>query len=1035
MDSSSMPNEQPEQLEPNPEEPSPYSEPQQPAPEAERPQPEPQPETPPAPPPETPPAPQPETTPEPQPETPPAPGGAYKKPGLGSKLPQISDIPRSRLIAAGAIAIILIVLAIVFSRAPAPPTTTITTTVQQVNLSQISSCRTLNSSGTYYLSSNINYSSAGGACIKIAASNVRLYGNGHSITGSGPYTGLPPYSYGVDVLAVSNVTVSNIRLSRFSYDIALNGTSFSTISDNNLTMSTLSDIYLSNAHNNTIQRNTVSHSQSSQGGIYMKSGSGNMFYNNTISNNAYYGLVVNSTLNKFSHNNFASNPADLVCNQSSASRYSNSFSSSKCTVNDYCGFASCSTNVPFNVSSIRLSPGAISTCGSIVSPGNYTLAKSISAATYLNTSNPLARGVSCIQILAPNVNFNCAGKQINNSGYGIYIGASSNVNVSNCVLYNNNYGIASSSAFSPRISNTTAINNTYGLFIGNTTGGKISNVRVIGNNTYGLYLNSSSGVLTDNIKAQNNTYGVFVNGGGSDVFSGGVADSNKKIDVYCTPSVYNSTTNLAQSLSCGLTDCSWASASCKQYVQPTLSLYPISSCGTILRPGNYSLAHNLLASGSCFNIAANNINFNCNSHVLTGQSPAVGSAFSLANRKNVTLTNCAVTNFAKGINVTNSSLISISNFNINNTGAPVAFSHVWASSLSNVNSYNYRSVAFSFSYVNTTTVSHDNALIGVLNGSGFSFYNSDRNNVYFNNATNNPKFGFNFSNSENDTVYNNSAFNNGGSDYVCSGASTGLYSNPISVDFGLSKSQCRWIVAVSPLITGPTCQAIFAPTLITFTRDLLYTSAATCFSIYTTKGANATSANNTVINCNGHTAYAPKGGIFAAIAGAANVKIDNCLLWNFTTGVQSNGLGTIVYNNTFAAGGNAVVLNGGRFTSIYHNTVDNNTNGIIISNVSQVSVYNNKFFNNTLSIALFNSTFSTITNNTAINSGIGLYFGNTTQITIQNNYLWNSSVSAIKCVGTSVNSTSKNLDYGGNVCLKGNTTTDCAWIKSSTSCV
>ncbi|MDE1855442.1 MAG: right-handed parallel beta-helix repeat-containing protein [Candidatus Micrarchaeota archaeon] len=1030
MDVSSMPNEQPES---NPEGPPSPSENPQPSPETT---PEPSPESSPEPSPEpSQPSPEPQAQPEPQSTY----GETATRPRFGGKLPglpNLSEIPRSRLIAAGALVIVLIALALVISNAlkSSSTTTTVTTTVQQSNLSQIAACTTISKSGTYYLASDINDSSAGGPCITITASNVRLDGNGHSVTGNGPYTDVPPFSYGIQLSGVSNVTISDLLISRFSYDVYLNGTTASTVTGSNLTSATLAGVYLFNSFNNTIELSTISRSQSVQGGIYMRSGTGNRFINNTVSNNAYYGLVVNSTQNTFSQIKFGGNSADIVCNKTSAPRYSNSFSASQCTVNDYCGFASCKTNVPFNVSSIRLAPGPVSTCGSIYSPGNYTLSRSVSTATYLNTSNPLAKGVSCIQIFAPHVNFDCANRQINNSGYGIYIGPSTNVSISNCVLYNNNYGLLSGSAFNPRISNTIAINNTYGIFLSNTTGGKVSNARLIGNNTFGLFINSSSGLLLNNIRAQNNSYGVYVSSGESDVFSGGVANNNTKADVYCTPATYNSTTNLAQSFSCGLTDCTWASSSCKQTVPPTLSVYPLSGCKTITAPGNYTLNQNIITSSStCFNIQSNNVALNCKSHSITGGF--FGSAFILANRRNVSISNCGVSKFNTAVNVTNTTLLSISRFTINNTNLGVKLSHASASTISSTRVRGQSLQAFNFSYVNTSIISYNLAMNGNTTGSGYSFANSDRNNIFFNNATSNPSYGFSFYNSENNTVYNNSAFSNVGKDYVCSGTSAGLYSNPISVDDGLSKSQCRWIVALSPLLTGPSCQAIFAPSIVSFTRDLLYTSASTCFSIYTTTGANATSANNTEINCNGHTAYAPNGGTFASIFRSANVKVDNCLLWNFSTGVQSNGLSTVVYNNTFAAGGNAVVLNGGRFSSIYRNTVDNNTNGMIIGNVSQTNVYNNNFFNNTLSIAFYNSTFSSITNNTALNSGIGIFLSGTDSTTLHSNLLVNSSISAIKCAGSSINASSKNADYGGNVCQKGNTTTNCQWIKSSTSCV
>ena len=60
-------------------------------------------------------------------------------------------------------------------------------------------------------------------------------------------------------------------------------------------------MYLADSVNNTVMSNYVSQSDSVQGGIYPAAGSnGNRVVNNTVSDNAYAGLVINSTGNQFS---------------------------------------------------------------------------------------------------------------------------------------------------------------------------------------------------------------------------------------------------------------------------------------------------------------------------------------------------------------------------------------------------------------------------------------------------------------------------------------------------------------------------------------------------------------------------------------------------------------------------------------------------------------------------------------------------------------------------------------------------------------
>jgi parallel beta-helix repeat protein len=391
------------------------------------------------------------------------------KPRLNLSLPRVNP----RII--GAVIAVLVIGILIFKFAPAiiTPTTTTTTTVKPIGLNKINSCVTISQPGTYYIISDINTSLLKGPCIKINASSVWLVGNQHTITGNGPYTGVPPFSYGIEIQGGKNDTITNVKVLRFSYDLFLNGSSSSVIGLNNFTQATLSGIYFLNSYNNTIEQNYIAGSVSRQGGIYLSSGGKNRFLNNSVVNNYYYGIVINSSNNNFTHNNFGSNGADLVCNQNTAPKNTNIFAGSTCRVNDYCAFASCSTNIPLNLSLVRLSEGSVNNCGTIYSPGNYTLAKSLSTSAYVSSSNPLANKMPCIQILAPNVNFNCKNKQISNSGYAIYMRGTANANVTDCVFYNDTYGIDAVTSYNPLITNALAINDTYGIYLNNATSGKV----------------------------------------------------------------------------------------------------------------------------------------------------------------------------------------------------------------------------------------------------------------------------------------------------------------------------------------------------------------------------------------------------------------------------------------------------------------------------------------------------------------------------------------------------------------------------------
>ncbi len=920
--------------------------------------------------------------------------------------------------------IVIVAIALAVTSHPSQPTTVSATTVQQASAAAISACTTINKPGAYYLSGNLNYTKASGACLVIAANGVSLNGRGYRITGSGPFSDTQPYSYGVLLQGVSNVSVANLTVERFSYDVFLNATSSSAIADSHLTNATLSGIYLLEAYNNSISNDSVSVSQSKQGGIHVASGSGNSFSHDVSSGNAYYGLVLDAAGNSFSHDAFASNPTDLICNASAATQDAGTFTNSTCSVNNFCGFATCATNVPFNFSSVSLAPGPVHTCGTIYISGNYALESDISTAAYAGKQGALSNGVSCIRVLAPDVSLTCSGRQIHDSSYGIYVGQVPNVSISGCVLNNDTYGVYMSQSFKPDISNSTFSNDTYGLSMNGTAAGTVSNSKAL-HDTYGLFVNSSPGTLFYNTNARNNTYGIYMNSGYGSVFNGGSSSNNTDSDLYCTPYTYNSTTDLAQGFSCGLTSCKWASASCKQTVLPSLSLYPVSSCKTITRPGAYQLSQDIIAQSTCLSVAASNVSLSCNGHSIRGSG--LGSAFLVANESNVSISNCTASNFAFGVNASGSTRLKLQSDSFSGVSAGLRLYNVTYSTLASLHVSGATGYGFNLTRLAESSVVNSTAGAGAGSAYGFAFINATRNNIGFDSATSNPGYGFYFGNSRNNTVYNDSASSNKAGDYVCSGTSTGVYSNPISVDSGITKAGCDWLVETSGVVQGPSCTSFFSPSSVVFNRDLLFTSGSTCFGIYVNK---AGSANTTSIDCEGHTVYAEHGGTFADISNASGVSISDCLLVNFTTGIEGNGQGSSIHNNTIVRAGNAIVLSG-RFSSVYDNVIQNGTSGITVANATETNVYNNRLYGNSYGLTFTNSTALTVTNNTVQDSAYGAYLDNTTRSSMQSNMFSDSSKASVYCAGSSIGNSSSNIDSGGNSCQ---TASNCGWFSASATC-
>jgi parallel beta-helix repeat protein len=986
------------------------------------------------------------------PEVPPAPapepqGGPAPQAQPEPALPpgKLFQNPRTLLLLAVAVIVVLAVgfAALQLMRSPAPSTTiatvsttsSVTTTVAQSSVSNINNCTRITKGGTYFLTRNINTSNTAGACITVSASNVKLVGNGNSVTGSGPYSGVAPYSYGIALNGVSNVTITGFRVLKFSYDIYLNRSANSVIIGNNATKSSISGIYLLGSVNNTVQSDYVSASDSAQGGVYLAAGSnGNRVLNNTVQNNVYAGIVVNSTGNSFSKNRLLQNPQDIKCNATSAPRHANNFSSSSCSTNYRCEFAQCTTNVPYNLSAISIGPGgSVSTCGQISYPGRYVLASNLSTSAYLNNSRPADLAQPCLRVAVSNVKLSCGGNSISNSGYGVYLASTVNTSVSNCVMKNDTYGVYFKNQLGPLfISNLSAVGSTYGIYIQNATGGKVSNV-ILTNNTYGIYLNLTNGVSFSSINAKGNRYGAYAASGGSDVFSSGIMMNNSKADIYCTAATYSAnSSDIMQNIACGVTDCSWAAA-CKTHVLPSLTSYPISACQPITVPGNYSLTQTIIARGTCFNISSSNVAFNCKGHSITGT--ASGGAFMMNNRSNVTISNCRINQFKFGVNATSSNTIGLTSISMANVTQGVYFGRVSRSNVVNVSMQEYSVSGFNFSRTSGTTVTQDSATSGVGGASGFVFSNDTGDQVSFNNAGPNGGYGFALLNSVRNTFFNNSAFGNSPFDYFCyPSSSAGLYANQGGVNQGLTKNTCRWIVELPAIPQGPQCEGITSSDNIVLGSDMLYTYGGTCFSVSSVSGTfGGSTGNNTVINCNGHTVLATNGGTFVNIVnGTSGVKVMNCYLRNFTTGVSVSGLYATVTNNTFLNTGTGVsLLPGSNFATVQRNNIQNSTYGVATSNTNYINIMTNAFYGVSNAIGVTGGTSATVENNTATNGAYGLVLSNAVSTLVMSNLLLNMSAGGMYCSGFSTSNNVASHDFGGNRCTSNR---NCTWVTSSPMC-
>ncbi|MEM3839068.1 MAG: NosD domain-containing protein [Candidatus Micrarchaeaceae archaeon] len=907
-----------------------------------------------------------------------------------------------------------------------------TTTAVYGSLSEVSACTTISKPGTYYLTKSISTDIQNGPCIDITSSNVRLIGNGNGIHGNGPYVSTPPYSYGILVGKVSNVTVTGVDVSKFSYDIYMDGSSFSYLTNSSARNATISGIFLNRSADNYLYHDNASGASSSVGGINLQESDNTTVIGVIAQNNAYYGIVVNSSGNKFAGDSFISNPVDLYCVGNSGIRSSSAFSSSSCIINQYCSFARCSTvNQQYNISKTVLQPGTINACGVLGSPGSYYLGRSLNVLDYVNASasNPLE--AACLIIGSPNVKLDCKGNSVYNAGYGIYsnkTGGLYNVTIQNCVLKNDSYGVGLEHIFNLNMTNINANNGQVGIFLQNVTTGALSNINATSNN-YGLILNSASGITFNGVNAKGNGYGAAIGNTGSNIYVNDAFVNNSKKDLSCSIASYVSGTQTIQRTSCGSTSCRWAAATCASYVPPYQNVRPISSCFTFISPGNYSVSSNIISNGgTCFLFNSGGVNLNCRGHAIYGVGGT--TAFEDSGFSGISISNCSIYSAGVGILIKDANSIALHNISLNGTVSPLNISSSAKDVIFGINSTYSNGHGFNFVNVTNSIIENSTSEYGLGAGSpGFAFFGASKDSITFDSAIGNKGYGFSFINSTDNLVSNNTGGGNLPDDFYCSPSSSSVYANSGGINRGLDKVGCKWLVALPTSTLTSQCAALDSASYISLSTDEVYTYGAGGNSCYTIFNSLNESAGNTQINCNGHTIYASNGGTFAKVINASHVVIENCVLVNFTDPIISKAPYTKIVNDTFAAANTAITFIGSQSQMALNDTIINASYGVFVQGTSFDTVNGSRFDNVGVGIYLVGDSQSTIYGNNAT-GGVGLYMVGSSLDQVGHNRLVGKT-SGISCTMGARNSTSLNKDIGGNYC---SSNSGCTWMTLSAGC-
>ncbi len=933
------------------------------------------------------------------------------------------------LIYAGAVLIVLVIIGIVFlAMKPSSPGTS-TTTIKTTG-AYLSACGNVNAPGTYALSSDIKTGTTNNACLNVTASGVSISCGGKSITGSGPYVGVPPYSYGIKVSGVQNVTISDCVIGNFSFGVYTVNVNGFTFDNNTMSYDYMANLYMSATQHSQVVQNNFYHAGGPLGSVYIAPGSGNnTFINNTVRYNTYAGIAVNATGNRFLDNRLNASNYEFSCTGVSGFPTSGSAVNNACQVNNGCGFLSCSqTNIPVNLSTVHLATDFAS-CGVIDRPGNYHMTGGINANNYINA--PFAElalyNSSCVTITADNVDLNCANNTVSNGYIGIFVHGNTNVTLSNCRTSDTGIGLLLSRTIAT-VENAKFVNSSVsGVEVASSYGDLLKNVRAT-NGLYGFWLQNASSDTFDSYFALNNTFGVYVSNSLGNIFDGGTALSNTRVDVFAANDSSGSSANLMGTSSCGNTNAKWAT--CSHFIT-NFNYNPVTSCTTITKPGNYTLLQGLAyASSGCINIQSNNVKFNClaGKTIQTPNPVASGPAIQIQERSNVTVDNCGISGFRIGLLASNSSNIKISNITGSAAWYVMFLNNIKGATIVN-NTVGYASnVTVYLNNVSRSTIINNNVSNGANTNVGIFVNNSARNMIENNSGFSNG-VGMQFAGlSANNTVLNNNFYLSSTADYNCTPQDSAVNFESGRINQGASKLGCNW-AAIIDVKQGQTLQcASLTSSLYSLSGDAVYPYGTTCF-VGATK--------HSTIDCQGHTIVATNGGTFAYFQNTSAPVLENCYLIGFTTPVVVRGADAQILNNT-----------------IYVNSTALNSNYSAINVYQSVNpvVQGNKVITPYTGIRLNGMQFGRLANNNVSTPGIAYWITNTTSTKILNNtnskdtatgmLLVNSTTNSfqynnfpggvgIACLGSSQVIGSGNGDLGSNACSYDS---KCAWMTSSPSC-
>jgi parallel beta-helix repeat protein len=489
------------------------------------------------------------------------------------------------------------------------------------------------------------------------------------------------------------------------------------------------------------------------------------------------------------------------------------------------------------------------------------------------------------------------------------------------------------------------------------------------------------------------------------------------------------------------------------------------SCSSILDPGSYTVQKSINASDTCFVVSADDVSIDCGGNKIAGNN--VGVAFDVAAR-NVTITNCAVEWFEKGVEVervadgfslSDSAFLrnTIAAVEVNGRNAVVErcvfedngpgivllensngsklFGNVVAGSKG-------VGIDVQFPASGGSVAAVSNTVTGSLDA-GMVFRNSQGSLVYANNASQNSGHGMIFSTgcSGNNISGNTAALNrqsgislgsggnwlegntaalngvdgisvSGGSNAAKENVGCNNRNNDVSCSFGGSVSDSGGNACTANSCGSLSCTPCpFITSCAAISAPGRYELSA---DISANGGCITVTASGVTLDCNGAVLHGSGVGSGIEVTGARDVIVRNCSVEGFYNGFRATGAEVLLEGCTAArnTGDGLAAENCSRVDANNSFFLENGRNGFSVSGAGNSTVSASVARNNSVDGFNFDGGYRTLLGcEAAQNGGRGIFMGSASGFLADNTACGNKAPSQLYC-----DAKIQGMDGRGNAC-------------------